>query len=64
MRRLTKNAARCRDCGTLLESKHRHDYRSCPCGNAVDGGLDYEHRFATREGALEELSEYAEEVSA
>lgn len=59
-KRLTRNAARCRDCGTVLESTHRHDYRKCPCGNAVDGGLAYVRRSFMREDALEDLCEYEE----
>ena len=38
-----RNLAICLCCGTILESKHRHDYQVCPCPNRtmVDGGLDY-----------------------
>lgn len=43
-RRLTRNAAQCRKCGVVLESKHRHDFKSCACGNYVDGGLSYIRR--------------------
>ena len=40
--RLIRNAAKCRLCGDIVESKHRHDFRSCKCGEIfVDGGLDY-----------------------
>lgn len=40
--RLTRNAIRCKSCNTIIESKHRHDFVSCPCGAVfVDGGLDY-----------------------
>lgn len=36
------NKAKCLDCNTIIESKHRHDYVTCKCGNlSVDGGLDY-----------------------
>ena len=39
---IIKNSARCCVCETEIESKHRHDYVSCPCGNlSVDGGTDY-----------------------
>lgn len=34
----------CKLCGTSVFSFHRHDYRSCKCGEvSLDGGLDY-HR--------------------
>lgn len=56
-KRLTRNAARCKTCGTLLESRHRHHSVACPCGNAVDGGLEYVRRAGNPED-LEELSEY------
>ncbi len=37
-----RNSAICLECNTEVESKHRHDYVRCPCGNvAVDGGKDY-----------------------
>lgn len=62
-RRLVRNAARCRDCGEVLESKHRHDYRSCACGNFVDGGLEYVRRGFMREDALEDLCEYEEDMT-
>lgn len=40
--RLTRNAARCPLCDTVIESRHRHDFNVCPCGAlSVDGGLAY-----------------------
>lgn len=39
---IRRNAARCNVCGTTIESKHRHHFAQCPCGNiAVDGGTAY-----------------------
>lgn len=36
------NRAQCLRCGEVLESLHRHDFRTCSCGNlSVDGGEDY-----------------------
>jgi hypothetical protein len=34
---------RCKTCGTVLESKSRHDFQQCDCPNQafVDGGGDY-----------------------
>ena len=40
--RILRNAARCLECGDLLESRSKHDFVQCTCGNLfVDGGLDY-----------------------
>lgn len=37
-----KNKAKCRNCNTTIESRHRHDFVSCQCGSIfVDGGNDY-----------------------
>ena len=39
-----RNRARCRKCGDVVESLHRHDFVACSCGAIfVDGGQDY-HR--------------------
>lgn len=39
-----RNRAKCRLCGDIVESKHRHDFVTCGCGEiSVDGGNDY-HR--------------------
>jgi hypothetical protein len=32
----------CLDCGEIVVSLHRHDWRSCKCGKVfIDGGRDY-----------------------
>lgn len=42
---IIRNAAKCLLCGEVIESKYRHDYRACSCGNLhVDGGMDYIRR--------------------
>lgn len=39
------NAARCKICGDIIESKDRHDFKTCSCGNlSVDGGEEYGRR--------------------
>jgi hypothetical protein len=38
---IVRNAVQCKKCGAILESKHRHDFVSCPCGVFVDGGHEY-----------------------
>lgn len=38
-----RNRVRCLTCNETIESVHRHDFRTCPCGAvSVDGGTDYE----------------------
>ncbi len=40
--KLVRNAAYCTKCNTEVESKHRHDFVMCKCGEIfVDGGLSY-----------------------
>lgn len=37
-----RNRAKCRLCGEVLESFHRHDYVECKCKEiSIDGGADY-----------------------
>jgi ribosomal protein S27AE len=39
---ITVSAITCPDCGDIIFSRARHDYRSCTCGKcAIDGGFDY-----------------------
>lgn len=58
MQKIISNKARCRLCGDIVESKHRHDWQSCSCGAIfVDGGHEYLRRGAKSFEDLEELSE-------
>lgn len=42
---MLRNIAKCKKCGDIIESKHRHDYVVCSCGAIfVDGGHDYIRR--------------------
>ena len=42
-----RNIAKCKLCSSIIESKHRHDYVSCLCGEiSIDGGNDYHKCFA------------------
>ena len=38
------NRVQCRECGEVLTSYHRHDYKTCGCTNEtmVDGGNEYQ----------------------
>jgi hypothetical protein len=48
---IIKNAAQCLSCYEVVESKHRHDFVRCSCGNlAVDGGKDYLKRSVGKHG--------------
>lgn len=60
MIRILRNAAYCRGCHKVIESKSRHNYVECDCGNAVDGGLDYARRVGDVT-KLVDLSRYVEE---
>lgn len=57
---IVRNAARCDMCGDEIESTHRHDFKSCSCGNiSVDGGKDY-FRRGWGGGPYTDLSEFTE----
>ncbi|MGH2569531.1 MAG: DUF7695 domain-containing protein [Bacteroidota bacterium] len=55
---IIKNAAKCLKCGDVIESKSRHDFRSCTCGAIfVDGGHEYLRRGADSWNSFLDLSE-------
>jgi hypothetical protein len=59
--RILTNSIRCKHCGGVIESRHRHDFVPCKCGAVfVDGGRDYLRRgFRTSpDDDYEELSTY------
>ena len=61
MKIIITNKIKCKKCGYVIESTHRHDFKLCKCGAvAVDGGKDYLRRSGNLED-WEELSECAEE---
>lgn len=52
-----RNRARCKKCGTVVESLHRHDFVTCACGAiSVDGGTDYMRRVGDL-SLIEEMSD-------
>ena len=59
LEKITKNSAKCLLCGDVLVSEHRHDFKSCSCGNlSVDGGNDYIRRgWSGSKDTILELSE-------
>ena len=60
MKEILKNAFRCKKCGEVVESKHRHDFATCKCGNFTDGGHDYIRMGGALED-MEDLCEYSKE---
>ena len=50
MEKIITNKIRCKKCGDIIESTHRHDFKFCKCGAvAVNGGKDYLRRCGNRE---------------
>lgn len=59
--RYLSNRAKCLLCGEIIESKHRHHFVRCHCGNlVVDGGLDYLKRIFNKMDSWVDLSQTAE----
>lgn len=60
VRLLVRNAVRCIACGSVLESKYRHNYVQCSCPNetACDGGLEYQRTLGKDSSLIENLCEY------
>lgn len=57
MDKILHNRIMCRKCGDIIESEHRHDFKSCSCGAcSVDGGHDYLRRVGNRDD-WKEMSE-------
>jgi len=54
-----KNMARCRVCGTIIQSNHVQSFETCHCGSiAISGGSERLVRNVRGWADLEELSEY------
>ena len=61
--RVLSNRAQCRLCEDVIESRHRHDFVTCSCGEiSVDGGRDYIRRSARDFANMIDLSETQEET--
>ena len=62
MTQIKSNKAQCGLCKEVIESKYRHDYVTCACGNIfIDGGLAYLRRGAVDMTKFIELSESIDE---
>ena len=56
---ILRNSAKCLSCKEEIESRHRHDYVSCSCGNvSVDGGKDYLKRSVRDSSLYQDTSMY------
>lgn len=44
LEQMVLNRVKCLECGEILTSYHRHDYKTCSCTNVtmIDGGLTYQ----------------------
>lgn len=62
MKKIIKNAIRCKYCGDTIESTSVHDFKYCSCKSvSVDGGYEYLRRsYTNSQNDFEELSEYIE----
>lgn len=60
MKKIIRNAFKCKKCGKTVESKSVHDFATCECGNSTDGGAEYIIRGGNFED-MEDLSEFKEE---
>jgi len=59
---IIRNAGKCKQCGDEIESKHRHDYVTCKCGEiSVDGGRSYLKRSARNFENFIDISEVINE---
>lgn len=57
MCKIITNIAECLKCGDVIESKHRHDFVTCSCGNlSVDGGKDYLKRSVKEQDQYRDMS--------
>ena len=55
------NCVQCHECGDIILSKHRHDFRFCVCTNvAVDGGAAYIRRVYKKPDSWTEISTFEE----
>jgi len=55
--KILRNAAKCKKCGDIIESRSVHDWVSCSCGAIfVDGG----HQYLRRGGEFVDIEELSE----
>lgn len=60
--RIKRNAIKCLNCGDVIESEYRHDFKFCSCKSVfVDGGHSY-IRVGGNLGGIEFLTEYEDDT--
>lgn len=60
--RIAINKAQCGKCGDVIESRSRHDFKRCSCGQFfVDGGREYLRRGSGSAG-FTELTTYEDDL--
>lgn len=63
--KILKNKVRCKACGEVIESMHRHDFVKCSCENQTmtDGGVcnGYVRRGGVDLSLIEPIEEYISE---
>lgn len=64
LKRIKRNAAQCKVCGEVVESKWRNNHVTCSCGNlSVDGGHDYIRRgFRNGKDSFENMNEFGVDI--
>ena len=56
--KILRNRCQCRLCGDIIESRERHEFVNCECGEIfTDGGTDYIRRGANDLNNIIDLSE-------
>lgn len=59
MIKLKKNSAKCKLCGSILESRYRSEQIVCSCKNlTISGGLDYTQFTIQEKGSYISLNEW------
>ncbi len=60
--KIKRNRLKCLLCGDTIESKYRHDFQQCRCGEAfVDGGKSYVRYGCTSPANIKILTECEEQ---
>ncbi len=54
---IVRNSMLCLECNTEIESRHVHDFVTCPCGSiSVDGGKEYLKRCCVPDKKFKDTS--------
>lgn len=60
MKKIIRSIAKCKMCGDIIESTHRHEMVNCKCGCIfLDGGTDYQRvLWNPQEGKGSKMEDY------